>query len=145
MKKIVLFFLLSIPLLGYAKVHHVEIRIGEPLALTYKSYLNEQFSLEGLVSSAVANCAQYYNIVFYNNRPHPGAFYGSHRAAGGLSLNARGAYNEDISSEFDITQGTLLAYGGAGVQLRTVKVDYVYYNDMGSAPIPQYEKRTNVD
>lgn len=145
MKKIVLFFLLSIPLLGYAQEHHVGIRIGEPLALTYRTFLNEQFSLEGLVGRAGANSGQYYRRVFENNRPHPGAFYGSHSAAGGLSLNARGAYNEDISSEFDITQGTLLAYGGAGVQLRTVKVDYVYYNDMGSAPIPQYEKRTNVD
>ncbi len=145
MKKVILILLLSIPLIGYSQEHHLGIRIGEPLAVTYKTYLDEQFSLEGMLGRGGANSGQYYRRVFENNRPHAGAFYGSHSASGGLSLNFRGAYNEDISAEFDIVEGALFAYGGAGVQLRSVKVDYVYYNDVGATRLPQYEKRTNID
>lgn len=145
MKKLILILLLSIPFIGYSQEHHVGIRIGEPLAITYKTYLDEQFSLEAMIGRAGANSGQYYRKVFENNRPNPGAFYGSHSASGGLSLNLRGAYNENISSEFDIVQGELFAYGGAGLQVRSAKINYVYYNDMGTTPLPQYEKRTNID
>src|SRR5690606_37792838 len=54
--------------------------------------------------------------------------------------------NEDISSEFDISEGTLFAYGGAGLQLRTVGVDYYYLEEyLTNSMIPSHEKRTNVD
>lgn len=136
---------MSIPMFAYSQEHHLGIRIGEPLALTYKTYISEQISLEGMVGRAGANSGQYYRRVFENNRPSPGALYGSHSASGGFSLNFRGAYNEDISSEFDIAQGVLFAYGGAGVQIRSVGVNYVYYNDVNTMTLPQYEKRGNVD
>lgn len=146
MKKFILIILFSIPILGYSQEHHLGIRIGEPLALTYKTYINEQFSLEGMIGRAGANSGQYYRKVFENNRPSPGAIYSSHSAAGSLSLNFRGAYNEDISSEFNISEGALFAYGGAGVQIRSVGVDYYYMAEYPTTSmIPLHEKRTNVD
>src|SRR5690606_32385144 len=144
MKKIILLFLMSLPMLAFSQEHHLGIRIGEPLSITYKTYVDEQFSLEAMIGRAGANSGQYYRRVFENNRPVPGAIYSSHSTTGGLSLNFRGAYNEDISSEFNISEGALFAYGGAGLQLRTVGVDYYY---MGEYPttsiIPSHEKRTN--
>lgn len=146
MRKLILILLLSVPLLGYSQEHHLGIRIGEPLAVTYKTYLDEQFSLEAMIGRAGANSGQYYRKVFDKNRPVPGAVYSSHTASGGLSLNFRGAYNEDISSEFNISEGALFAYGGVGVQLRTVGVDYYYMGEYPTtAMVPLHEKRTNVD
>lgn len=136
---------MSFPLLAYSQEHHLGIRIGEPLSITYKTYIDDRFSIEGMIGRAGANSGQYYRRSFENNRPGPGALYGSHSASSGFSLNFRGAYNEDISSEFDIVEGALFAYGGAGLQLRSVKVNYVYYNDLATTVVPQYEKRTNVD
>lgn len=138
--------MMSIPILALSQEHHVGIRIGEPFSITYKTYLNEQFSLEAMVGRAGANSGEYYRRAFNNKMPAPGSFYGSHSSSNGFSVNFRGAYNEDISSEFDIGEGALFAYGGAGLQLRSVGVNYVYYNEgRNMSNIPLYEKRTNVD
>lgn len=146
MKKLILFFLLSFPIIAYSQEHHLGLRIGEPLSITYKTYLNEQFSLEGMIGSAGANSGQYYRRTFDNNKPSPGAIYTGHSSSNGFSLNLRGAYNEDISAEFDIVEGELYAYGGAGIQLRSVRVDYIYTNAAGSnSLIPLNETRTNID
>src|SRR5690554_5268147 len=146
MKKAILIFLMSFPMLAIAQEHHLGIRIGEPLSITYKTYIDEQFSLEAMIGRAGSNSGQYYKRSFDNSRPSPGAIYGSHSASGGLSLNLRGAYNEDISSEFDIVEGALFAYGGAGLQLRSVGVDYYYQGEYPTTTmLPLHEKRSNVD
>jgi len=146
MKKLVLILLLGFPLISYAQEHHLGLRIGEPLGITYKTYLNEQFFIEGIVGRAGANSGQYYRRAFDNNKPFPAAFYGGHSTSSGFSLNFRGAYNEDISAEFDIVEGELFAYGGAGLQIRSVRVEYVYTDGVSSSSyVPLYESRTNVD
>ena len=146
MKKLLLFFLFSFPIIAYSQEHHLGLRIGEPLSITYKSYVNEQFSLEAMIGSAGANSVQYYRRSFDNNKPYPGSIYTGHSSSNGFSLNLRGAYNEDISTEFDIAEGELYAYGGAGLQLRSVRVDYIYTDGVGSnAFIPLNETRTNID
>lgn len=146
MKKAILFVFMCLPFIAYSQEHHLGIRVGEPLSITYKTYVNEQFSLEGMIGRAGANSSQYYRRSFENNRPFAGALYGTHTASGGLSLNLRGAYNEEISSEFDVVKGALFAYGGAGLQLRSIGVDYYYYDQVASSTIvPLHEKRTNVD
>ncbi len=146
MKKIILFFLFGFPLLAHSQEHHLGLRIGEPLSITYKTYLDDRFSLEGMIGTAGANSSQYYRRSFDNNRPFPSAIYGAHSSSNGFSLNVRGAYNEDISSEFDIVEGALYAYGGAGLQIRSVKVNYVYTDGRSSAAyVPLNESRTNVD
>src|SRR5680860_577311 len=126
MKKIILFLLCSAPLLAYSQEHHLGIRIGEPLSITYKTFLSEKFSAEGMIGSAGANSGQYYRRAFENNRPFSATTYSSQSVSNGFSLNFRGAYHENISVEFDIVEGALYAYGGAGLQLRSVRVHYVY-------------------
>lgn len=145
MKKIILFFLLGVPFFAYSQEHHLGLRIGEPLSITYKTYLDEQFSLEAMIGSAGANSGQYYRRSFDNNRLFPAAIYGGHSSSNGFSLNLRGAYNEEISAEFDIAEGALFAYGGAGLQIRSVRVNYVYTDGVRSAYVPLNETRTNID
>jgi len=146
MKKVIICLLLSLPTLTIAQEHHLGLRLGEPLGITYKSYLNEQFFVEGLIGRAGTNSGQYYRRAFENNRPSPEAVYGGHSSSNGFSLSLRGAYTEDISAEFDIVEGELFAYGGAGLQLRSVRVNYLYTdNPLSSVYAPLNETRTNVD
>lgn len=146
MKRLIVLFLLGLPLWGYSQEHQLGLRIGEPLSITYKTNFDEKFTLEGMIGRAGTNSGQYYRRAFDNNRPFPSAIFGGFSAASGFSLNARGAYNEDISSEFDIVEGALIAYGGAGIQIRSVRVNYVYTDGAANAnKLPMNENRTNVD
>lgn len=134
------------PFLSFSQEHHLGLRLGEPLSVTYKTYLNEQISLEGMIGRAGANSGQYYRRSFDNNRPFPAAIYGGHSSSNGFSINFRGAYNEDISAEFDIVEGALFAYAGAGLQIRSVRVNYVYTDGISSTLyVPLNETRTNID
>lgn len=145
MKKIILILLLSIPLLAHSQEHHLGIRIGEPLSVTYKTFLSEKYFIEGMIGSAGANSGQYYRRAFDNNKPFPSAIFAAHSASNAFSLNVRGAYNENISAEFDIVEGALFAYGGAGLQLRSVRVHYVYSDGGSSSNFAPNETRTNMD
>lgn len=146
MKKIILFLLLTTPLLAHSQEHHLGIRIGEPISLTYKTYLSDKYFVEGMIGSAGANSGQYYRRSFENNKPFPAAVFGAYSASNAFSLNLRGAYNENISAEFDIVEGQLFAYGGAGLQLRSVRVHYVFTDGVaGSQYVPKNETRTNMD
>ncbi|WP_353959620.1 hypothetical protein [Echinicola jeungdonensis] len=143
MKKLLLFVMLSLPLLAYSQERSIGLRLGEPLGVTYKMFVDENFSLEGIVGRGSSNSTAYYRRVFESNKPTPGAFYMGNSAGGALSLHGRVAYNEDVTPEFDITEGKLLAYGGAGFQLRSVNVEYVYRETGETTPL--YESRNNFD
>lgn len=142
---LLLFFLL--PFLSIAQERGVGIRLGEPLSLTYKDFIEDYLSYEIMLGSAGVNGSDYYRKDFENNPPASNAFYQSHSAKKGISINARVALNEDITDVFDITQGYLLGYAGAGIQIRTTNVDYSYYQNTSSSstqPLMQ-EERTNFD
>jgi hypothetical protein len=135
--------LVLLPFISFAQERGVGIRLGEPLSITYKDFLSEYISIEGMIGVAGINGASYYQKDFESNLPEPNAFYSSHSANKGISFNVRSAYHEDITDVFGITEGYLLAYGGAGIQLRTTKVTYVYTNQTSS--LPKNDSRTNVD
>ncbi len=146
MKKIVLFLLFIMPFFGIAQEHQIGLRLGEPFSITYKTYLDEHFSVEGLIGRGGPNNTSYYRRSFENNRPLSSAVYSGHAVSNVFNLHARIAYNEDISSEFDISEGTLLAYLGVGAQIRSANVDYAYFTPSASAlPVMRTESRTNVD
>lgn len=146
MKTITLFALFIMPLFGIAQEHQIGLRLGEPSSITYKTYLDEHFSVEGMIGRGSPNSTPYYRRAFENNKPLSSAVYSGHSVSDAFSLNARIAYNEDISSEFDISEGTLLAYVGAGAQLRSARVDYAYFTpSSGDLPLMRVESRTNID
>ncbi len=134
------------PIFSYAQQHQLGLRLGEPLSITYKTDLDDRFSVEGMIGRGSANSAAYYRRSFENNRPLSSAVYQGHTASDAFTLNARVAYHEDITSEFDISEGTLLAYLGAGAQLRSVNVNYVYFTPNPSEQtVFLNESRTNID
>lgn len=146
MKRIPLLLLVFLPLFAYSQEHQLGLRIGEPFAITYKTDLDNRFSVEGLVGRGSSNSTQYYRRSFENNKPLSSAIYNGHSSSDAFSLSARVAYNEDITSEFNITEGTLLAYAGVGAQLRTVRVNYVYFTPNPTDQIVyQNESRSNLD
>jgi len=138
-----LLLVLVFPMISFAQERGVGIRLGEPLSITYKDFIDDVISFEAMIGIAGVNGNSYYQKDFESNPPQPNAFYASSLANSGVSFNARAAYNEDITDVFNITQGYLLAYGGVGVQLRTTKVSYTYTD--GSGSIPLKDNRTNVD
>ncbi|AGA77991.1 hypothetical protein [Echinicola vietnamensis] len=144
MKKILLLFIFSLPVMAFAQEQSIGLRIGEPISITYKTFLDDKVSFEGMLGRGSANSTAYYRKVFDSNKPMPGAFYLNHSAGGGISLNGRVAYHEDITAEFDITEGTLLAFGGGGLQFRSINVDYAY-QESPDATMVRYENKDNID
>ena len=144
MKKIIFFLLFLLPVIGFSQEHSIGLRLGEPLSITYKTFLDDNISLEGMIGRAGSNSAMYYRTAFDRNRPSPNSVYNGHSTYNGFSLNVRSAYHEDITAEFDITEGTLVAYGGLGIQLRSIQVDYLY-STLGTPINILGETRTNID
>ncbi|WP_192346525.1 hypothetical protein [Algoriphagus sp. Y33] len=144
MKYRLITLLVLLPFMSFAQERGVGIRLGEPLSITYKDFISDYISIEGMIGSAGINGANYYQRNFEKKLPEPNAFYVSHSASKGLSFNVRSAYHEDITDIFGITQGYLLAYGGAGIQLRTTKVTYSYVDGLTSSLVKK-DSRTNVD
>ncbi|MCU0401506.1 MAG: hypothetical protein MUE75_10950 [Algoriphagus sp.] len=143
MKLKFLFVFLLIPMIGISQERGAGIRLGEPFSLTYKDFLDDYLSFEVMVGGGSVNGKDYYKRSFENNPPSSDAFYLSHSASRGVALNFRMALHEDITDMFEITQGYLLGYAGAGVQLRTTQVSYAYQPGMLTAVLS--EDRTNLD
>lgn len=145
MKFRILALILFIPVLAFSQERGVGLRVGEPFSITYKDFISDYISIEGMIGSAGVNGSSYYQRDFENNPPESNAFYISHGVKKGLSFNVRSAYHEDFTDSFGITEGYLLAYGGAGIQLRTNRVTYSYtVEQVGNGNLLK-DERTNVD
>ncbi|AWW31254.1 hypothetical protein DN752_14600 [Echinicola strongylocentroti] len=144
MKKILLLLIFSLPIAAFAQEQSIGLRIGEPISITYKTFLDDKISFEGMIGRGSANSSAYYRKVFDSNKPSPNAFYLNHSAGGGISFNGRVAYHEDITAEFDITEGSLLAFGGAGLQLRSINVEYAYQETADVTAVFS-ENKNNID
>lgn len=143
MKYSLILLLVCLPILSFAQERGIGIRLGEPFSVTYKDFINDNFSIEGMLGSAGVNGASYYQKEFESNPPASNSFYISHTAKKGISVNVRSAYHEDITDVFGIESGYLLAYGGAGIQFRTTKVTYTYTD--GQSSTQALDNRTNGD
>lgn len=143
----ILLLLFFLPILGFAQERGVGIRLGEPISLTYKDFIEDYLSYEIMLGSAGVNGSDYYRKDFENNPPSSNAFYQGHSAKKGVSLNFRMALHEDITDLFEITEGYLLGYGGLGAQIRTTNVDYSYFQNTSGNPNSTLskEERTNFD
>lgn len=123
----------------------VGLRLGEPLSVTYKKFLDEFFALELMIGSAGPNSQGYYQRAFERRPTVPNAFYGGHSHTGGFSINLRGMIHEDFTGDFGISEGVLLGYVGAGAQLRSIGVNYLYTDPSINPNIPLRDRRTNID
>ena len=133
------------PFLTYAQESSIGLRIGEPFSITYKTFLDDHISLEGLIGRAGVNSGFYYQRAFENNLPNSNAFYYGHNTSNSFSFNLRSAYHEDITDLFNIEQGYLLGYAGLGAQLRSVRVNYSYTDGASPQQVFLRETRNNID
>ncbi len=134
------------PFFSLAQERGAGIRLGEPISLTYKDFLEDYLSYEIMLGGGGVNGSDYYRKDFESNPPASNAFYIGHSASRGVSINFRMALHEDITDVFEITQGYLLGYAGAGVQVRTSNVDYSYVLNSSNPNQPVLtEERTNFD
>lgn len=140
---VLIFFL---PIIGFSQERGAGVRLGEPFSLTYKDFIEDYLSFEVMLGSGGVNSAEYYRKSFENNPPSSNAFYVSHTANRGVSLNFRLALHEDITDMFEIEQGYLLGYAGAGLHLRTSTLNYIYDTFGTSGPAQRrFEERSNFD
>ena len=142
-----LIFLLGIPMIGFSQERGAGIRLGDPVALTYKDFLDDYLSYEIMLGGGGVNSRDYYQRSFENNLPSSTSFYLNHTASRGVALSARVALHEDITDMFEITEGYLLGYAGVGAQLRTANITYSYFeqDDPGSFQKALTTRRTNID
>ena len=149
MKFNVLLTFLMIPLIGLSQERGAGIRFGEPFSLTYKDFIEDYFSFELMLGSGGVNSSNYYKRSFDKNPPTSDAVLMTYSVNRGASINGRLALHEDITDRFEITEGSLLAYAGVGVQLRTTHVTYAYLrekvNPNPGAAILLMDERSNVD
>jgi hypothetical protein len=146
MKKVFLLFFLMGSFAVHGQQHQLGLRVGEPISITYKTYLNKVYSAEALIGRGSPNNSRYYRRSFENNRPLSSAIYNGHSVSDAFSLNLRLAYNENLNAEFDIAEGELLGYGGLGIQLRNVQADYTYQIPSGTDNLPvRTTSRSNID
>ncbi|MEX2564375.1 MAG: hypothetical protein WD431_00360 [Cyclobacteriaceae bacterium] len=146
MKYFLFIVLFSCSMATYAQSDQIGLRIGEPLSITYKTYIKKDISAEAMIGRGGPNSIQYYRRAFENNRPLSSAIYNSQSASNALSLNLRLAYHQNYNSEFNISEGLLLGYGGVGLQMRSVEVTYYYHTPTGSETLPvSTETRNNID
>ncbi|WP_268035487.1 hypothetical protein [Algoriphagus sp. PAP.12] len=145
MKYRLLVLLLAFPFFSMAQERGVGVRIGEPFSITYKDFFDDYFSYELMVGTGSPNGGTYYQKDFDNNPPSSNSFYVNHNTQKGISLHGRVALHDDFTDMFDITEGYLLGYLGAGVQLRTTNVTYTYTEGQVGGSVPLTEKRNNID
>lgn len=149
MKLRLIIFLMLLPMLGIAQERGAGIRLGEPFSLTYKDFIEDYLSFEVMLGSGGVNGSNYYRRSFENNPPVSSAVFSGYSARRGVSINGRLALHEDITDMFEISEGYLLGYAGAGVQLRTIQVNYSYFrpnpNPAPGGGIPEIEERSNLD
>jgi hypothetical protein len=143
-RKIILLLIVTFPISAFAQEDGIGLRLGEPLSITYKTFIDDNFAIEGLFGRAGANNARYYQRSFDNNRPTANAFYAGHSVRSVLSFNLRGLYHEDLSDELNIDVGYLLGYVGIGAQLRSARLDYAY-TDSSISTLVMRESRRNLD
>jgi len=145
MKKIIFLMLFMSPFFIQAQESGIGIRLGEPLSITYKHFLDDRISIEGMFGRAGANSAPYYQSSFDRRRPNANAFYAGHTISSPISIQLRIAIHEDITDFLDIGQGYLLAYAGAGAQIRSVNVSYNYTVPISTGAAIFRDSRRNID
>jgi hypothetical protein len=109
------------------------IKLGDPVALSYKYYPNKNFAFGADIGKVASGLySKYYRKIFSGYLPdtltgEQSIKYLSHRAIADLYLEAKFLYQWDVSK---ISKG-LQAYAGLGWQWRSTKLEYDYLYEDG--------------
>jgi len=121
----------------------IGLRLGEPLGITYKLYLENNKALEFGVGTAVSNWGgKYYENSFKHYNRYDGNRYLSHKVNNTIYLQGRYLIHYDIPIEG--MMGDLDWYWGLGAVLKSARVRYNYQENV--APFRTFkDTRTDID
>ena len=127
-----------------AQKQGIGLRLGDPMGITYKNYLNKTRSVEFILGSASRNWhGGYYLNSFESYSQYDNYRYISHEVLSTLYLQARYLLNYDI--QIDGMVGRLDWYWGVGAMLKSARVRYTYRGDLTSSFIPPPDTKTDID
>ncbi len=142
-------FIVGLMLFGFgafAQEYEVGLRLGEPYGITFKTPIQQNYSAEVIIGRGSSNAMQYYRRSFENNRPVSSALYDGQQVSGAFSAQLRMFHEKSLNAEFDIAEGNLMGYFGAGAQFRRVSVTYFYHTPNAVEGVGDFrESRSNVD
>jgi hypothetical protein len=143
MKRITLFCIFTFSsLLAISQHNGIGIRLGEPMAVTFKRYLPENKALEFMLGTAPNSFADtYYKKSF--KRKYDDLSYVDHRVSGVLYVQGRYQFHYQIPTEG--LEGKLDWYWGLGATFKTAKVEYVYKDLAISSKEIYYFHKTDID
>ncbi|HEY8510777.1 MAG TPA: hypothetical protein VIL31_02390 [Cyclobacteriaceae bacterium] len=126
MRKVIL---LLLPVLFFsatwAQDHSMGLRLGDPIALTYKRQLRTNRAVEFLLGTASREWRKdYHRKSFYEYSKYDGYNYINHRLDNPVYLQARYLLHYDIPVEG--MEGKLQWYWGPGGMLKFGKIEYRY-------------------
>lgn len=126
-----------------AQDRSVGLRLGYPLGVTYKGYLQSDHAVEFIVGTAASGWnTRYYESSFSKYNDFDGFTYMSHHVRNSLFLQGR--YQFQYGILVDGMEGRLDWFWGAGAMLKFASVEYRY--SANEPPNnPYYETVTDVD
>lgn len=134
------FLLTAVPLMAQNNNQGVGLRIGDPLGITYKVYVDDKAALEFVLGSVSRNSHEaYYKDTFRKKDKYDDYLYSDHDVDMTIALMGRYLIHESFPANVD---GRLDWYYGGGVQLRISKIDYQYFDEMS---VIQSDNFTNLD
>lgn len=119
------------------------LRVGDPIAITYKHYLQSDRAFEFMLGTASPNWRKnYYKTSFDKYSKYDDYDYRSHKLSNPFYLEARYLFHTHYP--VDEMEGKLEWYWGLGTILKIAKVEYNYVtnDDIG---LPGSDKRSNLD
>ena len=117
-----------------AQKQGIGLRLGDPMGITYKNYLNKTRSVEFILGSASRNWhGAYYLNSFESYSQYDNYRYISHEVLSTIYLQARYLLNYDI--RIDGMVGKLDWYWGIGALLKSSNVRYRFQDFSGNGPV----------
>jgi len=140
---VIVLAILAGDLFAQKAAHGIGLRLGEPMGLTYKLYLENNKALEfGFGTAASSWSSAYYKNSFKHYSRYDGNRYLSHDVQSTIYLQGRYLIHYDIPIEGMI--GDLDWYWGLGAVLKSARVRYNYQENI--APFRSFtDTRTDID
>lgn len=123
--------------------HGIGLRLGEPMGISYKMYMQNNQALEfGLATAGSTWSRNYYKNSFDDYSRYDGNRYVSHKVENTIYLQGRYLLHYDIQIEGMV--GDLDWYWGLGAVLKSARVRYNYQENI--APFRSFtDTRTDID
>ncbi|MEL7001701.1 MAG: hypothetical protein AAFN93_03095 [Bacteroidota bacterium] len=140
--QLLVFGLILLSISTYAQRYDqgIGIRVGDPLALTYKTYGSRNTALEFTVGSTSRNRhGSYYRDAFDRVGDFDNFRYSNHNVKYTLALQGRYLVHYAFPAN---VEGRLDWYWGVGAQVRVSSLDYSFFDE---SDILRTDRRTNFD